>query len=210
MQTAKVGRKEREFLVRRDEILHAAEKVFAAKGFFHTTMSEIAGMAEFGTGTLYKYFKSKEDLYLTLIDEKGEEINRPVKAELSRTTPPRERIERVLRLQLEFVERNRDFFRIYISDRSRFEWTIKDELGQSTHDKVVAYINILTQVMKEGIQDGTFKELDPQDLAHSLVGIANSFIFEWLISPRPYSLISKVETIMEIFTRGSERMERRK
>lgn len=131
----KLNRKQREHLAHRQEILAAAEKVFAAKGFFPTTMNEIARGAEFGTGTLYKYFKSKEELYFTLIDEKVEEINRLVKAELSRETSAKERVEKALRLQFEFVERNRDFFRIYISERNRFEWTVKDELGEGCMTK---------------------------------------------------------------------------
>ena len=107
IQTEKTGRREREFLAHREEILLAAQKVFAAKGFFPTTMSDIAREAEFGTGTLYKYFKSKEDLYFTLIDEKTDEINRLVKAELSQKTSAAERIRTVLKLQFEFFERNR-------------------------------------------------------------------------------------------------------
>ena len=132
IQTEKSSRKEREFLAHRGEILLAAQKVFAAKGFFPTTMSDIAREAEFGTGTLYKYFKSKEELYFTLIDEKVEEINRLVKAELSQKTSAVERIKKVLGLEFEFFERNRDFFMIYTSERNRFEWTVKDELGKAS------------------------------------------------------------------------------
>lgn len=197
-------------MAHRREILSAAEKVFAAKGFFPTTMSEIAREAEFGTGTLYKYFKSKEDLYFTLIDEKVEEINRLVKAELSQKTSARERIEKVLKLQFEFVEKNRDFFRIYISERNRFEWTVKDDLGKGIHDKMVAYIQLLAQVMKQGIERGEFRRKNSIDLAHALVGIVNSFIFEWLISPQPYPLISKSDAVLDLFLRGVQRMERRR
>src|SRR5512139_2874348 len=139
METEKISRKEREYLVHREEILSAAEKVFAAKGFFTTTMSDIAREAEFGTGTLYKYFKSKEELYFTLIDEKVEEINRLVRAELSQKTSVIQRIKNTLGLQFEFIERNRDFFRIYISERNRYEWTVKDELGKGLHEKMVTY-----------------------------------------------------------------------
>jgi AcrR family transcriptional regulator len=188
----------------------AAEKLFAAKGFFPTTMSEIAQEAQFGTGTLYKYFKSKKDLYFTLIDEKTAEINGPVKAELSKKMSATERIEKILRIQFEFIERNRDFFRIYVSERSRFEWTVKDDLGKGIHEKMVAYIHLLAQVMRQGIKDGTFKPNDPLDLAHALVGIVNSFVFEWLIAPRPYPLLSKVDTVLDIFLRGAERTERRR
>jgi len=210
MKTEKISRKEREYLAHREEILSAAEKVFAAKGFFPTTMSEIAETAEFGTGTLYKYFKSKEDLYFTLIDEKTDEINRLVKSELLQKTSAIERIKKVLGLQLEFIERNRDFFRIYTSEGSRFEWTVKDELGKGIHEKMVTYIHILAEVMNQGIEGGEFRALNPMDLAHALVGIVNSYIFEWLISPQPYPLISKLDTVLEIFLGGAQQMERRR
>jgi AcrR family transcriptional regulator len=210
MDIEKIGRKEREYIVHREEILRAAERVFAAKGFFQTTMSEIAEAAEFGTGTLYKYFKSKEGLYFTLIDEKVEEINHLVKAELSQKTSAKERIKKVLQLQFEFIEKNRDFFRIYTSERGRFEWTLKDDIGKGIHHKMVAYIKILAQVIKEGVKEGEFKPMNPMDLAHALVGIVNSFVFEWLISPHPYPLISKMDTVLEIFWRGAQQMERRR
>jgi AcrR family transcriptional regulator len=210
METERVGRKEREYLVHREEILSAAEKVFAAKGFFLTTMSDIAREAEFGTGTLYKYFRSKEELYFTLIDEKVEEINRLVKDELSQRTSAVERIKKTLALQFEFFERNRDFFRIYISERNRFEWTVKDELGKGLHEKMVTYINVLAEVMRQGIDREEFRLMNPMDLAHALVGIVNSFVFEWMISREPYPLISKVDTVLEIFLGGAQQMERRR
>jgi TetR/AcrR family fatty acid metabolism transcriptional regulator len=206
----KVGRKERERQAHRGEILRAAEKVFAGKGFFQTTMSEIAHEAEFGTGTLYKYFKSKEELYFTLIDEKTEEINRLVNAELCRGTSVKERIKNVLNLEFQFIEKNRDFFRIYVSERSRFEWTVKDELGKKIHEKMVTYIRHLARVLKEGVDRGELKPMEPLDMAHALTGIVNSLFFEWLISPHPYPLISKANTVFEIFLRGTEKMERRK
>ena len=205
-----IGRREREHLAHRGDILRTAGKVFAAKGFFQTTMSEIAQAAEFGTGTLYKYFKSKEDLYFTLIDEKTDEINRLVKAELSRKTSAIERIKKALILELEFIERNRDFFRIYTSEGSRFEWSIKDDCGKKIHDKMVDYIHLLAKVLKEGMKANELKPMDPLDLAHAFEGIVHSFIFEWLISPESYPLISKVEIILEIFLKGTEKMERRK
>lgn len=210
METQKIGRKEREYLAHRDEILSAAEKVFAAKGFFPTTMSDIAREAEFGTGTLYNYFKSKEELYFTLIEEKVEKINHLVKAELSLKISAVERIKKGLTLQLEFIEQNRDFFRIYISERSRFEWTVKDDLGKAVHEKMVTYIHALAEVMKQGTKEGEFRTLDPVDMAHALLGIFNSFVFEWLISHKTYPLISKLDTLLEIFLSGVQRTERRR
>ncbi len=210
METERRSRKEREYWAHRGEILSAAEKVFAARGFFPTTMSDIARQAEFGTGTLYKYFKSKEELYFTLIDEKVEEINGLVNAELSQKNSAVERIKKVLRLQFEFFEQNRDFFRIYISERSRFEWTVKDDLGKGLHEKMVSYIDILSGVIRQGIKRGEFRPMDPKDLAHAFVGIVNSFVFEWLISRERYPLVSKLDIVLEIFLSGVQQMERRR
>jgi len=210
VETNKTNRRAREYLAHREEILLAAEKVFADKGFFTTKMTDIANKAEFGTGTLYKYFKSKEDLYFTLIDEKMEEFNQLVKAVFSQKTTSIKKIEKVLRLLSEFIERNRDFFRIYISEMNRFEWTIKDDLGKAIYKKMVAYIKILSEVLKQGVKEGEFKSMSPLDLAHALVGIVNSLVFEWLISSKPYSLDSKVDNILEIFLRGAQCSERRR
>jgi AcrR family transcriptional regulator len=195
----KISRKRREFLTRRADIVSAAEKVFAAKGFYGST-----------TGSLYKYFQGKKDLYFSLIDEKVEEITRLVRAELERDLPPVERIGSALDLQLAFIERNRDFFKIYISERNRFEWTMKDELGKGVHEKFMAYIDSLEEVIRQGIKGGQLEEMDPRDMAHGFVGIVNSFVFEWILSPRGYSLVSKGPTIMNIFFEGVRGpMERR-
>jgi len=70
---------------------------------------------------------------------------------------------------------------------------------------MVAYIDLLSKVLKEGIRKGEFKPLDPLDMAHALVGMVNSFIFEWMISPVPYPLISKVDSLLEIFLKGTQK-----
>ena len=108
-------------MVHPEGILQAAERVFAPQGFFHTTTGEIEEEAEFGIGTFYKCFKSKGEVYFTLIDEKVEEINRLVKIELTQMTSDVEKIRKMLELDFEFIERNRDFFKIYFYERNRFE-----------------------------------------------------------------------------------------
>jgi hypothetical protein len=83
-------------------------------------------------------------------------------------------------------------------------------LGKDLHEKMVSYIHLLAGVMREGIEVGEFKPLNPMDLAHALVGIVNSFVFEWIISRESYPLISKLETVLEIFLGGVHQLERRR
>jgi TetR/AcrR family transcriptional regulator len=200
-------RKEREYLSHRREILEAAEKVFGARGFFLSTIKEIAEAADFAVGTLYNYFNSKEDLYFTLIDEKAEEVNQILRDQLSEKITAGEKIERMFQRQLRFVEENKDFFRIYISERGRFAWT-ENELAKKHHNKRIEYIHLVGRIMREGILKGEFKPLDPMDLAHAWVELVNSFFSRWLVNPDPKPLMSKKDAILEIFLRGIQRVEK--
>jgi len=75
---------------------------------------------------------------------------------------------------------------------------------------MVKYIGVLAQVIEEGVEEGELKPLNSLDMAHALVGITNSFVFEWLMSSEIYPLISKIDTVLEIFMRGAQRVERRR
>jgi TetR/AcrR family fatty acid metabolism transcriptional regulator len=111
-----LSRKEREYQTHRKEILSAAEGVFAEKGFFSSTMSEIAERAEFGTGTLYKYFKSKDDLYLPSSMKNGCDQRSGSKL-AGRLFCGKN--SKGVGSRFEFVEKNEDFSG-YTSERSRF------------------------------------------------------------------------------------------
>ncbi len=129
-------------------------------------------------------------------------MTRLVGAELDKDLPLIDKIASILHLQLSFIQKNRDFFKIYISERNRFQWTMKDDLGNGVHEKFMLYIDSLEEVMRQGISEGELEEMDPRDMAHGFVGIVNSFVSEWIMSPRAYSLVSKARTIMSIFCEG--------
>ena len=70
MNTRSSNRKERDRQLRRTDILRASEHVFAQKGYDNATMQDIAKEAQYATGTVYLYFKDKEALYFSLLEEK--------------------------------------------------------------------------------------------------------------------------------------------
>lgn len=83
-------------------------------------------------------------------------------------------------------------------------------MGKGVHERFVAYIDSLEEVMREAIEVGQLKEMDPRDMAHGFVGIVNSFVFEWIMSPGAYSLVSKAPTIMNIFFEGVRSLKERR
>lgn len=201
----RLNRKERERLARRGEILAAAERVFAQKGYHSATMDEIARQAELAKGTIYLYFENKRDLFYSLTDEKVESLMRLVQSEVERETQSIEQLKRLVKAQLEFFQNNGDFFRITTSEQTRFELGIKDEFRKRMMRKHLRYINIVSQIVQRGIAEGVFKPLEPSKLAFALIGMVNGFTFQWLRNDRGESLVSDAPLIMELFLEGAKR-----
>src|SRR5437773_5784491 len=124
---ASIPRRERDRLQRRRDILRAAEHVFAEKGYHTASIEEIARAAEYGTGTVYLYFKDKEALYVELFEAKIRELLDHVQRSAAEGKDPLEALRRLVRARMEFFDQNREFFRIYMGGRT--------ELGESMGGK---------------------------------------------------------------------------
>jgi len=202
-ENGKISRKEREFLMRRNEIMAAAMRLFAGKGFHNTTMSEIAKEAEFSTGSLYNFFKSKEALYLTLLREEIEKIEADVRVRKDQAKGPAEKLEAVVDSLIDYFEANRDFFKIFSMHQDHFEWPMKGELAVVVRAKYLSFIAELVEVFKEGIAQGAFKAHEPEELALCFMGVMNSFLFLWIETEPKGTLREKKPVILDIFYRGS-------
>src|ERR1700749_4916826 len=89
---------------KRERILDAAVKVFAAEGFYNAKVSQIAQAAGVADGTIYLYFKSKDDLLIQLFEDRMERVNATLREALATEESAALRLKRVVRLHLELVE----------------------------------------------------------------------------------------------------------
>src|SRR5437764_11297854 len=92
---------------KRERILDAAVKVFAQEGFYNAKVSQIAHAAGVADGTIYLYFKSKDDLLISLFEDRMERVNSTLRAALAAGVNAVDRLKRVVRLHLEMIEQNR-------------------------------------------------------------------------------------------------------
>ena len=111
---ARLERKEREFNMRRTEIIKQAEKLFATKGFHNVTVAEIATASGFSIGSLYQFFAGKENLYTMMIIEKLDLIYAEIRKATNTAKDITSKIEALIDAHLQFVEKNRDFCRIFL------------------------------------------------------------------------------------------------
>lgn len=207
MVVEKTSRKEREYQIRREEILRAAEKIFAQNGFYNSTVAEIAKESEFAIGTLYQFFTNKEELYYTMMIEKFDLLYRTLQAKVSQTNTCLEKLRCLVEEVLSFIEQHVDFFKIFTWELNVLNSNMNNQLKDQLVGKHFTYIQLISDVIKEGFREGVLKQGHADDLSTALVGMMNIFSFNWIYNQQQESLTSKVPTIVNLFLEGARRME---
>lgn len=112
-----IGRRERERLTRRQEILKAAREVFLARGYERATLDEISRRAEFAKGTIYRYFPSKGKLFEALVDDEFGRVITEVRGVKERSVTDAAR--RIAGVVLQYITIHNDFFRLAMAHEER-------------------------------------------------------------------------------------------
>ena len=196
-------RREREKAMHRREILEAAERVFAQKGFAATTIDEIAQEAEFSKGAMYVYFDSKEDLFLSLIQEKLDEIEGRFGKVVESSDDPETKIRDLVESHLTFFEEDRDFFQIIASEQPRLGVETESRLRENMRERCTRGLDLIEEVMEDAVSAGVLKEIDPRLLATGLVGIIHSFTANWILTGGKERLTERKSVILELFLDGA-------
>ncbi|MBN2225237.1 MAG: TetR/AcrR family transcriptional regulator [Deltaproteobacteria bacterium] len=196
-------RRERENIRRRDEMMAAAARLFADRGYVRTTMAEIAKRAEFALGTIYQSFRTKEDVYFSILSEKSDELIAILDREELKAFPPDAALERAVRIVLEFFEQNIDFFRIYITDWGTFEANLTGDYRRILKEKYDRFLAFFTGIIQRGVAGGVLKPYDAVETAYVLVGILSAYIFQWSVEPKTAPFVEKTEMIVRLFLEGA-------
>ena len=185
---------------KRQRILEAATRVFARKGYFAARVSDIAKKAGVADGTIYLYFRNKEDILVRLFDEVMSE--HVVQArEAGRALPSAaERLRAIAERHLTVLGENRDLAVVF-----------QVELRQSTHfmERFTAswlhdYFELLDEVMEEGQRDGSLRaDINRKLAAKMLFGALDETVTSWLLSDRPYPLKDLAGPVVDLFLRGA-------
>lgn len=199
----KPTRKDREKQRHREEILHAAEAIFAEKGFYGTTMDDIANRAEFAMGTLYAFFPSKEQLYQTLINERFQEMASELLAAMAQTPDPLECLRLYVSTRCQLTLKYADFARLYTRERMNDRF-LNSPLWQDQVGPLFLKVQErMIECCQKGIEHNLLRnDIHPFDMAVALENICDGFLYEWQINPEKVSLESKTEIILKIFFNG--------
>ena len=151
---------------RREQILGAASRVFAEKGFSRATTREVARAASISEGTIYNYFEDKDALLLTILDRLNETERRAADFEEGMATDFRDFLEQYLRRRMSLIWENRDVFRVVLS-----EMLVSSELRKLYLQRVVEpTMKIAEENFRLRMEQGEARETDAPLAMRSVAG----------------------------------------
>ena len=184
------------------QIIEAAVRVFARNGFYHSRVSDIAREAGIASGTIYLYFKTKDEILVTLFREKMAAFVAALRAAIARERDPEARIRRLVRLHFEVLEANPDMAEVVQVELRQGQKFFR---GASAHE-VSAYFDLIGSILHDGVAGGVFRSDLPVKVATKMLfGAMDQMTTSWVLGKRGYRLADAAEPVANIFLKGVTR-----
>ena len=182
-------------------ILNAACKVFATHGFHRAQVAKIAREAGVADGTIYLYFKRKEDILIELFRYRFGEFIKHLREELGKVEDVREALRLFCRLHYERVESDIDYAYVAQLELRQADLEMRREIGRIFKP----YLTIIEEILNRGIEQRVFRpDINVKLMRHLIFGAIDEVVTSWLISGQKYSLTAQTEGTVEVFLRGIE------
>ncbi len=170
---------------RRAQIIEGAVKVFARKGFYHATVKDVAREAGVADGTIYLYFKNKDDLLISLFESKMEDILSHFRMRLAVLEDPLDKLREFIQVYFELIENDielSDVFQVELRQSSKF-------LKDYHNEKFMEYMELIADIISAGKNIGFFRaDLDVNITKILVFGAIDEVARQWILSNGKYSL----------------------
>ncbi|MDP9002031.1 MAG: TetR/AcrR family transcriptional regulator [Myxococcota bacterium] len=185
---------------KRERILDAAVRVFAKKGFHATRVSEVATAAGVADGTIYLYFKSKDDLLVSLFEDRVERLLAFLEAELPQSTTAPEKLCRIIELQLGLLEGERDLAEVITVILRQSTKLMKEHAAP----KFNAYLDVIARVVAGGQLAGELRDdVSPHLAARAIFGALDGITMTWALGKADRGGLSRASgQLAELVLRG--------
>ena len=184
---------------KRDALLRAAIETFAARGYFNAQVADVARTAGVAAGTVYLYFRGKDDLLISIFEKTMKEAIAAGRESIAGLDDPLAQLRTIARLHLDRMSRDRNLavvFQVELRQSTKFM-----ERFSATHLR--DYLGIIRDVIAKGQAAGAFrKDVNPTLGAKLLFGMLDEMATNWILSKRRYSLANESETIVDLFVHG--------
>ena len=187
------------------EILHAAMQVFSQKGMVNTRMVDIAQTAGIGKGTIYEYFKNKEEIFAGAFQSMMKMVEAGMGNIISSDLGPVEKLKGIIDISIkEFIEHGGEFVNIMLDFWAESIRT-KDKKTEELIDLKGMYREyraVIADILDEGVQQGIFKKIDVKAVSCLLIAALDGVMLQWIMEPGIIDLRTFSETTMESILNG--------
>ncbi len=204
-----LSRKEREKISRQKDILNAAQELFLRKGYHETTLEEIARQADFGKGTIYNYFDSKEELFRSIIDQFMDEIADLAQSSITVPGGIREKLASYAKFIIHYSNKNSDLFHFMVQELHRAEILEYEKTMRHFRGKVKKINTLIACLIEKEIALKRIRGIDSMMLVALFDGMVRSYCMMHDGSQRLVSddeINHVVECIVSIFFDGAAEM----
>ncbi|MBM4333867.1 MAG: TetR/AcrR family transcriptional regulator [Deltaproteobacteria bacterium] len=190
------------------KIIKAAVKVFAEKGFYNARVSEIAKEANVADGTIYLYFKNKDDILISLFEEEFGKLVENMRKEINKEKDALQKIKRFAVSHLSFVAKQQqlaEVFGVEVRQSSKF-------MKEYINKPFIEYLNLIRSVIIEGQEAGLIrKDLTPGIMKRAVFGALDEMSRYWVLSSKKkHSVDEAALQISDVFIWGMMSEEARK
>lgn len=184
------------------KIIQAATRVFAQKGFYNAKVADVAREANVADGTIYLYFKNKDDLLISIFENSMDTFISEVQRRIESLQDPAEKLKQFIRLHLDIVRQNQDIAQVLQIELRQSSKFMKEYAATKFRD----YLNIISQILEEGQTAGIFKKnIAPLILKRAIFGAVDEMALEWVLMKRKkYSTEEVAEQVCAMFLEGIE------
>jgi TetR/AcrR family transcriptional regulator, fatty acid metabolism regulator protein len=183
-------------------IIEAAIRVFARNGYYNSRVSDIAREAGIASGTIYLYFRTKEEILVTLFRDKMAAFVAQLRQEIAGEPDPVAKIRRLVAMHFTVLEQNPALAEVVQVELRQGHKFFR---GASAHE-VSAYFELIGSVLEEGVAAGRFHaELPVKVATKVLFGAMDQMATSWVLGKRGYRLADAAEAVAKIFLKGVTR-----
>ena len=180
-------------------ILEAAVSVFAQAGFHESTISQIAREAGVADGTIYLYFKNKDDILVHFFNYKTRQVFGRFREEVDHGQSAVEKLRNLIRRHLNEFQKDRFMAVLYQAETHRTNRLAEDQIREMHK----MYLDLIAEIVEQGQVEGTIRrDLYVGLVKRYIIGGVDEVINTWLHSDGKYDLTSMADPLVDLFIRG--------
>jgi TetR/AcrR family fatty acid metabolism transcriptional regulator len=181
------------------QIIEAAVRVFAREGYYNSRVSDIAREAGIAAGTIYLYFRTKDDILVTLFRDKMAEFVGALRKAIAGEPDAASKVRRLVSLHFSMLEENPDLAEVVQVELRQGQKFFRGASSQ----EIGAYFALIGSVLEEGVAERRFRSDLPVKVATKMLfGAMDQMATSWVLGKRGYQLVDTADAVAEIFLQG--------